>query len=43
MVEENSGPLSLADGVLGSLHVGQLDEHLVQHLKMARKKTYPPT
>ena len=43
MVEENPAALRLPGGVLGGLHVGQLDEHLVQHIKMVRKKTYPPT
>ena len=31
MVEENPTALRLPGGVLGGLHVGQLDEHLVQH------------
>ena len=30
VVEENSASLSVADRVLGSLHVGQLDEDCVQ-------------
>ena len=38
MVEENPTALRLPGGVLGGLHVGQLDEHLVQHIKMVRKK-----
>ena len=38
MVEENPAALRLPGGVLGGLHVGQLDEHLVQHIKMVRKK-----
>ena len=43
MVEENPTALRLPGGVLGGLHVGQLDEHLVQQIKVARKKKYPPT
>ena len=40
MVEENPAALRFPGGVLGGLHVGQLDEHLVQHIKVVKKKKH---